>query len=59
VGHLDAQFLVQFADEARLGRLSGFDLAARKFPKSGQLFSGRALGDQHPTVDVDQGARGD
>jgi len=56
VGDGDAQFLVQFADQARLRRLSGLDLAARKFPQAGQLFALRPPADQHPPVGVDQRA---
>jgi hypothetical protein len=36
LGDLDAQLLVQFADQALLGRLAGLDLAAGKLPQAGQ-----------------------
>ena len=57
--NLDAQFLVQLADQAGLGSLAGFDLAAGKLPQAGELFSRRPAADQHPAVDVDEGAGGD
>ena len=59
VGDGDPQFFAQFADQTGLGRLALFDLAARKFPQSGQGLSRRPLADQHPSVDIDQGAGGD
>jgi hypothetical protein len=55
LGHLDAQFLAQFADQGRLGSFAGLDLAAGEFPQTGQLLALGPFGDQHPAVHVDQG----
>ncbi len=56
LGHLDAQFLVQFADQALLRRLARLHLATGKFPKARQRLALRPLADQHPSVGVDEGA---
>lgn len=59
LGDLDAQLLVQLADQAFLGRLARLDLAARELPQAGQLLALGPLADQHPPVDIDQGGGGD
>jgi hypothetical protein len=56
---VDAEFLLQFADQAALRGLSRLDLAAWEFPKARELLSLRPLADQDPPVDVDQGAGND
>lgn len=55
LGDIDAQFLLQFTNQGGLGALAGLDLAAGEFPKTGQLLALRTLGDQHPSIRVDQG----
>ena len=50
---LDAEFLVEFADQALLRRLAGLDLAAWKFPQAGKLLALRALRQKHAPVGVD------
>lgn len=57
--HLDAQLLVEFADQAGLGTLSRFDLASRKLPQPGQLFALRPLAEQDPPVRIHKGGGGD
>ena len=56
---LNAQLLVEFADQAGLGALARLDLAARKLPKAGQLFALGALAKQHPPVRIHEGGGGD
>lgn len=55
MGDRDAQFFIQFANEAGFRRLAGLDLAAWKLPKARQLLALRALADQHPAIGIDQG----
>lgn len=43
---LATEFLAQLAGEGGFGRLTGFNLAAGKLPFQGEVFLGRALGDE-------------
>ena len=54
-----AKFFPQLAHQRDFGRLAGGDLAARKFPQTGQRFAFRALGKQDPAVGVDEHYRRD
>ena len=56
---IDPQFLLQLARERLLGDFLGVDLAAGKFPEASHRFPARALGDQHPSVEIDDRRRGD
>ena len=58
-GGIDPQLLVKLADQRRLGRLAGLDLAARKFPQAGHLLALRTACQQHPPVGIDQRHRAD
>ena len=58
-GDADAQFFLQFTDQANLRRLAGLELAAGKFPQARQRLAPRPLADQHASVAVDQGRGGD
>ncbi|CDX42391.1 hypothetical protein MPLDJ20_50027 [Mesorhizobium plurifarium] len=55
----DAEFLMQFADQALLRRLAGLDLAAWKLPQPGELFTLGTLRQEDAPVGVDQRAGGD
>ena len=57
--HLDAEFLVELADQRGFRRLAGMHLAAGKFPETGQSFPGRPLGEQYPAVGIDERHRRD
>ena len=48
--HIDAELLVQLPRERALGRLAGFDLAAREFPVAGVDLAGRSLREQKAAV---------
>src|SRR6185312_11667592 len=56
---IDAQFLVELADQRRLGRLPGLHLAAGKLPGAGEMLPGRTLGQEDAAVGVDQRDCGD
>ena len=56
---VDAELLVELADQRRLRRLAGMHLAAGKFPEAGEMLAGRPLGQQHAAVGVDQRHRRD
>ena len=56
---VNAQFLLQLANQGGLWRFSRFNLAAWKFPKSGHRFSLGALCQKHTTIRIDQGNRRD
>ena len=59
LAHDDAEFFLEFADQRVLGPLTGFDLAAGKLPQAFHRLAGRAAGEQHPPVGIDQRAGGD
>ena len=59
LGDLDPQLFLQFADQAGLRRLPRLDLPSRKLPQAPKRLARRAAADEHPSVDVDQGAGGD
>ena len=54
---LDAQLLLELADQRRLGQLARLDLAAGKFPQARHRPAGRALLQQDPALAVDQRRR--
>lgn len=54
-----SEFLVEFAEECVGGRLTGLDLAAGKFPLEGEVFVGRALGDEEAAGGVLDESAGD
>ena len=54
-GGVDAEFLAQLADQGRLRRFPGLDLAARKLSQSRHLLSGGPARQQNPPVGIDQG----
>ena len=56
---VDPELLGEFADQRRLRRLAGLHLAAGKFPHPREVLAGRALGEQHAAVRVDQRDRRD
>ena len=58
-GNRNAQFLVQFADQAGLRRLARLELAAGEFPEARQRLALRPLANQDAPVGVDQGGGGD
>ncbi|MNL72355.1 hypothetical protein D3C87_1976520 [compost metagenome] len=53
---LDAQLLVELADQRGLGRFPMLYLAAREFPKARHGLTFRALGDEDAPVGIDKGA---
>ena len=53
-GDVDAEFLLQLANEGRLGRLVAGDLAAGKFPQTSHRLAGWALGQQYAAIGVDE-----
>ncbi|BBY31331.1 hypothetical protein GCM10023114_36170 [Mycolicibacterium sediminis] len=57
-GHLDAEFLSEFADERLLVRLPRGGLAPGEFPQAGEFGWAGALGDEQG-VAVDEGSRDD
>ena len=56
VGHRQPEFLVEFTDQTGFRRLALLELPARKLPQAGERLALRALSDQHPPVDIDEGA---
>jgi hypothetical protein len=50
----DPEFLAKFANEALLGALAGFDLAAWEFPKARHGLSGRSLGEKNTSIPINQ-----
>src|SRR5262249_41429753 len=57
--HDDAELLLELADQRRLGRLAHLDLAAGELPQARHRAPGRALGDQHASIRVNERAGGD
>jgi hypothetical protein len=57
--NVDAQFLLQFADQCLLGPLTLLDLAAGEFPQARHRFAGRPSREKNATVGIDKGAGGD
>ncbi len=52
--HDDAEFFLELADERRLGRLAGLELAAGKLPQARHRLARRPLRQQHALLRVDQ-----
>ncbi len=53
-GDVDAELLLELADQRRLRRLARQHLTARKLPKPGHRLALRALRQQHAPVGVDE-----
>jgi hypothetical protein len=56
-GHVNAQFLAQFAREALLKSLARVSFAAREFPQPAEMIFGSPLRDQELAVAKDQAGR--
>lgn len=54
---LNAKLLVQLPDQGRFRPLSGLYLSAWKLPEPSQCLALGALGDENPSIYVDEGCR--
>jgi hypothetical protein len=57
--HFDTELLAQFAPQSLLGRLVACHFSAGEFPAPSHVLSWRTLGDQHPTVAIEERSRDD
>ena len=53
VQHVDTEFLAEFAHQAALTFLAGFEFSSGELPAAGEMPAGGSLSDQHTIIRID------